>query len=161
MDTAALRDVTGMLEDAVREAERKCRTCPSYASTMDDKLVSPIPLTQFPFIRSFYPRPLITIMVPRQRAGFSSSQHPSVSNLKSSTDESWSGVSNPFIYSPFAPGQKNKRKEVTWVEGDPAEIALSIGNQLPFELRVEKMVSLLCLCVGEVCGSPYGRTVYI
>ena len=133
METVALRDVTGTIEGVAKKAHGKSMGSPSCGSTVIGKrLISPIPLSRFPFIRSFYPRPLITIMAPQQRA----------ENPKLLMDDASERVSSPFIYSPFAPGMKEmKRKEVLWVEGDPAEIALSIGNPLPFELRVENMVS--------------------
>ena len=47
---------------------------------------------------------------------------------------------------PFLVSMMGRRKKcesvVTWAQGDPAEVTLTISNPLPFELRVEKMVSV-------------------
>ena len=45
----------------------------------------------------------------------------------------------PFIYSALS-ARKKKQEEIPWVLGDPADIAMTIHNPLPFELRVQKMV---------------------
>ena len=37
--------------------------------------------------------------------------------------------------------RKKNEPVVTWAQGDPAQVDLTISNPLPFELRVEKMVS--------------------
>ena len=147
MDTPSLKGVTNTLDGVVKLAHEKCLSSPLYASAAMGKLISPIPLTQFPVIRSFHPRPLIIIMEPRQHPGYVP-KHMHINNVKALAGggKDAGASSNPFIYSPFTPGQKKgaKRKEVLWVEGDPAEIGLSIANPLPFELRVEKMVSFDC-----------------
>ena len=138
METFDLRKVSTILERVARNAMERCIESPAYASSVAGKLVSPIPLTHFPLVRAFYPRPLIKMMAPHRRAGFKPSLKPSESEVAGKSSEV---TSSPFIYSPFAPGKKvDKRKEVLWVEKDPAEMALSISNPLPFELRVENMV---------------------
>lgn len=139
METRELKGITFTLEQVVKEATERCATTPSYASSVAGKLVSPIPLKQFPFVRSFYPRPLIKIMAPLRRAGFKPKATPTNELSAGPKDGK---VTNPFIYSPFGPGRKknSERKEVLWVVKDPAEIAISIYNPLPFELRVENMV---------------------
>jgi hypothetical protein len=139
METFDLQKVASILEEVVRNALDKCIESPAYASSVAGKLISPIPLTHFPLVRAFFPRPLIKIMAPHRRAGFKPPQVAGGLEEKKSEDSS-----SPFIYSPFAPGRKvDKRKEVLWVEKDPAEMALSISNPLPFELRVENMVRTL------------------
>lgn len=137
MDNFDLKNVTLTLEQVVKEALDRCLTTPTYASSVAGKLVSPIPLIHFPSVCTFYPRPLIKKEAPLRRAGFTS-QSPPTNELNEGKVSSYS----PFIYSPFGPGKKKgkKRREVLWVEEDPAEIALSISNPLPFELRVDNMV---------------------
>lgn len=142
MDSTRSKNITSILEQVVKEAKERCETTPSYAASVAGKLVSPIPLTHFPFVRSFYPRPLIKIMAPHRRAKAT----PTTKGLDvGGTREKKEG---PFIYSPFGPGRKKaqEREEVLWVEKDPAEIAISIFNPLPFELRVENMVGGLLPC---------------
>lgn len=143
MGVPSLKGVTNTLEGVVKSARERCAASPEFAATVSGKLGSPIPLTQFPLVRSFHPRPLIAIRIPRQHPGYSAKKMH-INNLKAGAaeDSGTGGKPNPFIYSPFAAGNKKaaKRKEVLWVEGDPAEIGLSIANPLPFELRVENMV---------------------
>ena len=139
METRDLKGITFTLEQVIKEARDRC-VKPSYASSVAGKLVSPIPLTHFPSVRSFYPRPLIRIMAPLRRVGFT----PKAPLVGKELDVTGGGGgTNPFIYSPFGVGKKKngvKREEVLWVQGDPAEMAISIYNPLPFELRVENMV---------------------
>ncbi len=124
MLSSDLKEVTSTLEQVVREALERSYASPSYASSVAGKLVSPIPLTHFPVVHCFYPRPLIKIMAPRRRAGFVPRPTP---GKELEVPASEKDASNPFIYSPFGPGKKvDKRKEVLWVEMDPAEIALTI-----------------------------------
>lgn len=140
METSDLKKVAGTLEQVVKDALDRCMESPAYASSVAGKLVSPIPLTHFPLVRSFYPRPLIKMMAPHRQAGFKRPP-PSHSTELEVPGQDCESSSSPFIYSPFGPGKKaDKRKEVLWVEKDPAEMALSISNPLPFELRVENMV---------------------
>lgn len=137
METFDLKKVGIILEQVVRVALDRCMESPAYTSSVAGKLVSPIPLTHFPLVRAFYPRPLIKMMAPRRRAGFK--PHPP--SCEAELEANKECIKNPFIYTPFGPGKKvDKRKEVLWVEKDPAEMALSISNPLPFELRVENMV---------------------
>lgn len=138
-----LKEVTLILEDVVKQAHNQCEVTPNFAPSVAGKLVSPVPLTCFPSIRSFYPRPLIKIMAPHRKEGFK----PNLPQTKDAKEEK-AGTS-PFIYTPFTPGKRKgaKREEVLWVEKDPAEIALNIANPLPFELRVENMVSRFDSCV--------------
>ena len=121
-----LKLVTKTLEKVATRARN------SEAKSSDMNITSPIPLKHFPFVRSFYPRPLISNMAPLKRKGSKSLANKDVVGV---------AADNPFIYSPFlGPKKTVKRNEVLWVEDDPAEIALSIVNPLPFELRVENMV---------------------
>ena len=93
------------------------------------------------------------MMAPLRRDGFT----PNSSPEKEAALKKVVSAENPFIYSPFAPGKKkkgNKRAEVLWVDEDPAEMALTISNPLPFELRVENMVSRfpsVCMCMCMYC----------
>lgn len=142
-----LKEVTKLLEKIAKKAHQQSLATPSYASTVAGKLVSPIPLTHFPSVKTFYPRPLIPIMAPRRRAGFKATPTPATQQQQQQEKQSKGKTSsNPFIYTPL--GKKDsKRKEILWVQGDPAEIAFSIANPLPFELRVENMVSTILVCL--------------
>ncbi len=135
-------EISSILDGVVRSAREKCLASPQYASSVAGKLVSPISLTHFPLVCSFYPRPLVKMMAPQRRAGFKTTA-ATTRNLPTNDLKVEGGTINPFIYSPFGPGGKKKpikRKEILWVEKEPAEMALSISNPLPFELRVENMV---------------------
>lgn len=138
--------VSSLLDNIVKTAQEKCISSPQYAASVAGKLVSPIPLDHFPLVQAFYPRPLIKMMAPLRREGFktaaSATRNLPTNELKVGGKEG-GGATNPFIYSPFGPGGRKKsvkRKEILWVVKDPAEMALSISNPLPFELRVENMV---------------------
>ncbi len=149
---ADLREVTLILESVVKEAIAKCETTPSFAASVSGKLTSPLPLTYFPYVRSFYPRPLIKIMAPHRREGVVPPPPPSSGDSLTEV-----GENSPFIYSPFTGGSKRgpKRKEVLWVVKNPAEMSLVIANPLPFELRVENMVIQMCLQISHsplLCG---------
>ena len=148
MEKKDLQGVSLILEQVVKEAQQRCLVAPSFVPSVAGKLVSPIPLTHFPSVRSFYPRPLIRIMTPLWRAGITPRRVPDKDSAMPSKGPS---DASPFIYTPISGGRRKnqqQRKEVLWVEKDPAEIAISIFNPLPFELRVENMVcclSLLCM----------------
>lgn len=143
METAHLKGIPFTVEQVIKEAMDQCMASPAFAQSAAGKLVSPIPLTQFPLVHSFYPRPLIKMMAPLRRDGYTPKSSPD----KGAAVKNVVSADNPFIYSPFGPGKKkkgSKRAEVLWVDEDPAEMALSISNPLPFELRVENMV---CACL--------------
>lgn len=166
--------VSTLLDGIVKAAWDKCISSPKYAASVAGKLVSPIPLNHFPLVQSFFPRPLIKMMAPLRREGFkttaAATRNLPTNELKAEAGGKASGgegsgkeggATNPFIYSPFGPGGRKKtvkRKEILWVVKDPAEMALSISNPLPFELRVENMVLhasrllLVCPPLGPVHG---------
>ena len=128
-----LQDLTTMLTDIVQEANEKARANPMFAASMKGRLASPLPLLNFPQVHFFQPKPLVAHLNPYKMKGFTS---PVVLE----EDYKMRTISGPFIYTPIGK-KKNKRPEVVWVEDEPGEIAVEIVNPLPYDLKVEKMVS--------------------
>ena len=129
-----LLDLTTMLTDIVQEAHDKAKVNPMFAASMKGRLTSPLPLVNFPLVLSFLPKPLVNHLNPYKMKGFTS---PVVTER-----ENKMAVTGPFIYTPIGRKKKDDRPEVVWVEEEPGEIAVEIVNPLPYDLKVEKMVSV-------------------
>ena len=124
-----------MLTDIAQEAHDKAKVNQTFAASMQGKLVSPIPLVNFPLVHSFQPKALVPHLNPYRIKGFTSPTATSEGD-----DGKGGSNSGPFIYTPFGKKKKVNRPEVVWVEGEPGEIAVEIVNPLPYDLKVEKMV---------------------
>ena len=142
--------MTNMLADIIQEAHDKAKVNPAFAASMAGKLVSPIPLLNFPLVHSFQPKPLVPHHNPYRVKGFIS---PTATvGVRDDGKGGGGGISGPFIYTPIGKKKKENRPEVVWVEEEPGEIAVEIVNPLPFDLKVERMVReymcmYTCICI--------------
>ena len=133
LSKAELEDLTTMLADIVQEAHDKAKVNPMFAASIKGRLASPIPLVNFPLVHSFIPKPLVDHLKAYKIKGFTSPVLPDEGGK--------AALSGPFIYTPIGRKKKDNRLEVVWVEDEPGEIAVEIVNPLPFDLKVERMVS--------------------
>ena len=124
-----------MLADIVQEAQDKAKVNPMFAASLKGRLSSPLPLVNFPMVHSFHPKPLVNHLRAYRMKGFTSPVPPEEGEKKAGSLE------GPFIYTPIGKKKKDNRLEVVWVEEEPGEIAVEIVNPLPYDLKVEKMVS--------------------
>lgn len=54
----------------------------------------------------------------------------------------WAGAapSGPFIYTPFSKGeQKDNKREVIWIVGEPVQVLVELANPCGFDLRVDSI----------------------
>ena len=96
---------------------------------------SPLPLENFPSVKSVHLIELVDLLKPIKIEGFvppAPKEAPATS------------TNSPFIFSPFEANRRKgkKRPEVLWVVGNPGEVLMIVENTLPFELRVTNMVGL-------------------
>ena len=96
----------------------------------DGALLPPVPLYALPAVLRFEPRPLPPHLTPFPRRASPVSTGPFIFN-----PESFGGGS--------ARSSGRGRPPATWVAGDPAEVALTLANPLPVELKVPGLSLLL------------------
>ena len=96
----------------------------------DGALLPPVPLYALPAVVRFEPRPLPPHLTPFPRRASPVSSGPFIFN-----PESFGGGS--------ARSSGRGRPPATWVAGDPAEVAITLANPLPVELKVPGLSLLL------------------
>uniref|UniRef100_A0A672KGQ4 Trafficking protein particle complex subunit 9 n=1 Tax=Sinocyclocheilus grahami TaxID=75366 RepID=A0A672KGQ4_SINGR len=124
------KEVTQSLENYTS----KCPGGMEVISLPDGLKLPPVPFTKLPIVRSVSLLNLPVSLRPHK--------------VKSLLGQGMSSAS-PFIYSPITihsrGDERSKKIDFQWVQGDVCEVQLMVYNPMPFELRVENMVSDLIL----------------
>ncbi|CDQ81597.1 unnamed protein product [Oncorhynchus mykiss] len=120
-------------KEVTQSLENYTSKCPGGMEvlTLPDGLkLPPVAFTKLPIIRSVKLLDLPVSLRPHKQKGLL---------------ENNMSTKSPFIYSPIIMHtrgeERNKKIEFQWVQGEVCEVQLMVYNPMPFELRVEHMVS--------------------